>query len=146
MGKLAGLLNQQSVPDSKIMAQQSLEKTKIQFLLFEGVRPFARATLQQSGYSNIEGHKKMLPLEELKVAIVNAHFMGIRSRTQLTQKVFDAAEKLVAVGSLANVAAQCRQIKDKVGYAVMDIDAEYRDIALKELGTIDGTIRSRVLS
>ena len=88
----------------------------------------------------------MLPLEELKVAIVNAHFMGIRSRTQLTQKVFDAAEKLVAVGSLANVAAQCRQIKDKVGYAVMDIDAEYRDIALKELGTIDGTIRSRVLS
>ena len=80
------------------MAQQSLEKSKIKFLLLEGVHPSARATLQQSGYSNIEEHKKALPLEELKVAIANAHFVGIRSRTQLTQEVFDAAKKLVAVG------------------------------------------------
>ena len=80
------------------MAQESLEKSKIKFLLLEGVHPSARATLQQSGYSNIEEHKKALPLEELKVAIANAHFVGIRSRTQLTQEVFDAAKKLVAVG------------------------------------------------
>ena len=40
------------------MAQQSLEKSKIKFLLLEGVHPSARATLQQSGYSNIEEHKK----------------------------------------------------------------------------------------
>ena len=80
------------------MAQQSLEKSKIKFLLLEGVHPSARATLQQSGYSNIEEHKKALPLEELKVAIANAHFVGIRSRTQLTQEVCDAAKKLVAVG------------------------------------------------
>jgi D-3-phosphoglycerate dehydrogenase len=80
------------------MAQQSLEKSKIKFLLLEGIHPSARATLQQSGYSNIEEHKKALPLEELKVAIGNAHFVGIRSRTQLTEEVFDAAKKLVAVG------------------------------------------------
>ncbi len=80
------------------MAQQSLEKSKIKFLLLEGVHPSARATLQQSGYSYIEEHKKALPLEELKVAIANTHFVGIRSRTQLTQEVFDAAKKLVAVG------------------------------------------------
>ena len=81
-----------------MMAQQSLEKSKIKFLLLEGVHPSARATLQQSGYSNIEEHKKALPLEELKAAIANTHFVGIRSRTQLTQEVFDAAKKLVAVG------------------------------------------------
>ena len=80
------------------MALQSLEKSKIKFLLLEGVHPSARATLQQSGYSNIEEHKKALPLEELKVAIAKTHFVGIRSRTQLTQEVFDAAKKLVAVG------------------------------------------------
>ena len=80
------------------MAQQYLEKSKIKFLLLEGVHPSARATLQQSGYSNIEEHKKALPLEELKAAIANTHFVGIRSRTQLTQEVFDAAKKLVAVG------------------------------------------------
>ena len=80
------------------MAQQSLKKSKIKFLLLEGVHPSARLALQQSGYSNIEEHKTALPLKELKVAIANAHFVGIRSRTQLTQEVFDAAEKLVAVG------------------------------------------------
>ena len=80
------------------MALQSLEKSKIKFLLLEGVHPSARVALQQSGYSNIEEHKTALPLKELKVAIANAHFVGIRSRTQLTQEVFDAAKKLVAVG------------------------------------------------
>jgi len=44
------------------MAQQSLEKGKIKFLLLEGVHPSAVETLQKSGYSNIEQHKKALPL------------------------------------------------------------------------------------
>ena len=80
------------------MAQQSLEKSKIKFLLLEGVHPSAVATLEKSGYTNIEIHKKALPPEELKVAIAGAHFVGIRSRTQLTDDIFDAAKKLVAVG------------------------------------------------
>ena len=80
------------------MAQQSLEKRKIKFLLLEGVHPSAVETLQHSGYSNIEQHPKALPIEELKETIANAHFVGIRSRTQLTEEVFDAARKLVAVG------------------------------------------------
>ena len=80
------------------MTQQSLEKSKIKFLLLEGVHPSAVETLQQAGYRNIEQHKKALPPEELKEAIAGAHFVGIRSRTQLTQDIFAAARKLVAVG------------------------------------------------
>lgn len=80
------------------MGLQSLEKSKIRFLLLEGVHPSAVATLQQSGYTNIEQHKKALPAQELKKSIANAHFVGIRSRTQLTEDVFAAARKLVAVG------------------------------------------------
>lgn len=80
------------------MAQQSLEKTKIKFLLLEGVHPSAIETLRQSGYENIEQHQKALPAEELKKAIANAHFVGIRSRSQLTEDIFAAAPKLVAVG------------------------------------------------
>lgn len=80
------------------MAQQSLEKSKIKFLLLEGVHPSAVETLQKSGYSNIEQHKKALPLEELKSAIASAHFVGIRSATQLTEEVFASAGKLAAVG------------------------------------------------
>lgn len=80
------------------MAQESLEKSKIRFLLLEGVHPSAVETLQQAGYHNIELHQKALPPEELKHAIADAHFVGIRSRSQLTADVFDAAKKLVAVG------------------------------------------------
>jgi D-3-phosphoglycerate dehydrogenase len=80
------------------MARKSLQKSKIKFLLLEGVHPTAVETLQKSGYNNIEQHKKALPVDELKTAIANAHFVGIRSATQLTEEVFEAASKLVAVG------------------------------------------------
>ena len=80
------------------MAQQSLEKSKIKFLLLEGIHPSAVATLQQAGYSNIEEHPKALPNAQLKAAIADAHFVGLRSRTQLNQEVLAQARKLVAVG------------------------------------------------
>ncbi len=80
------------------MAQQSLEKSKIKFLLLEGVHPSAVEALQKSGYSNIEQHKKALPPEDLKLAIASVHFVGIRSATYLTEDIFAAAGKLVAVG------------------------------------------------
>lgn len=80
------------------MAKTSLDKSKIKFLLLEGVSQTAVDTLRNAGYSNIEFHKKALPDAELKAAIANAHFVGIRSRTQLTRDVFEAAEKLIAVG------------------------------------------------
>lgn len=80
------------------MAQQSLLKRKIKFLLLEGVHPSAIETLERAGYTNIETHPKALPEKELKEAIAQAHFVGIRSRTMLTRDVLDAAQKLVAVG------------------------------------------------
>jgi D-3-phosphoglycerate dehydrogenase len=82
----------------KVMAQQSLEKSKIRFLLLEGLHASAEETLARAGYTNIESHKKALPPEELKAAIARAHFVGIRSRTQLTEEVLASAGKLVAVG------------------------------------------------
>jgi D-3-phosphoglycerate dehydrogenase len=44
-----------------------------------------------------------------------------------------------------NVSAQFLQTNDAVGYVVIDIDAEYSDMALTKLASIEGTIRSRVL-
>ncbi|MEM8561085.1 MAG: phosphoglycerate dehydrogenase [Pseudomonadota bacterium] len=80
------------------MSQQSLDKNKIRFLLLEGVHPSALEALQAAGYNNIETHQKSLPEPELKQAISDAHFVGIRSRTQLTNDIFNSAKKLVAVG------------------------------------------------
>jgi D-3-phosphoglycerate dehydrogenase len=80
------------------MAKTSLDKGKIKFLLLEGVSQTAVSTLQAAGYTNIDFHKKALPDAQLKDAIRNAHFVGIRSRTQLSADIFAAAEKLIAVG------------------------------------------------
>ncbi|WAT01144.1 phosphoglycerate dehydrogenase [Rouxiella chamberiensis] len=80
------------------MAKVSLGKDKIKFLLVEGVHQSAIDTLHAAGYTNIEFHKGALDSEALKESIRDAHFVGIRSRTQLTEEIFAAAEKLVAVG------------------------------------------------
>ena len=80
------------------MAKTSLDKAKIKFLLLEGVHQSAVDALQAAGYSNIDYYQKALPDDELKAKIADAHFVGIRSRTQLTAEVFAAAKKLTAVG------------------------------------------------
>ncbi|WP_087023836.1 phosphoglycerate dehydrogenase [Thaumasiovibrio subtropicus] len=80
------------------MTKFSLDKDKIKILLLEGVHPSAVEIFKAAGYSNIEYHKGSLSDEELKVAISDAHFVGIRSRTNLNASVFEHAKKLVAVG------------------------------------------------
>ncbi len=80
------------------MSKTSLDKSKIRFLLLEGVHQNALDTLKKAGYSNIEYITGALPEDELKEKIADAHFIGIRSRTQLTEEVFECANKLVAVG------------------------------------------------
>jgi D-3-phosphoglycerate dehydrogenase len=80
------------------MAKVSLEKDKIKILLLEGLHPSTVEVLQSAGYSNIEYHKGSLADEQLLEAVKDAHFIGIRSRTNLTEAVINAAEKLVAIG------------------------------------------------
>lgn len=80
------------------MNPTSLEKSKIKFLLLEGLHQSAVDTLHNAGYTNIEYLKTSLSEEKLIEKIRDVHFIGIRSRTQLTSAVFAAAEKLQAVG------------------------------------------------
>ncbi len=80
------------------MATTSLDKSKIKFLLLEGIHSSAVDVIRAAGYSQIETIAGALPDDELKRKIADAHFVGIRSRTQLTEEVFAHAPKLVAVG------------------------------------------------
>ncbi|MCW7554907.1 phosphoglycerate dehydrogenase [Endozoicomonas gorgoniicola] len=80
------------------MPSTSLDKSKIKFLLLEGVHPSAVEVLEAAGYNNIDYVTKSLPTEELKARLSDAHFLGIRSRTQLTEDIFESAHKLIAVG------------------------------------------------
>lgn len=80
------------------MSNISLDKNKIKILLLEGVHQSALDALNGAGYTNIEYHKTALAEEELIEKISEAHFIGIRSRTQLTAKVLEHANKLVSIG------------------------------------------------
>lgn len=80
------------------MANTSLEKDKIRILLLEGVHQNSVDNLKAHGYTNVELLPTALSSDDLKKAVKDAHFIGIRSRTQLTEEVFQAAEKLIGVG------------------------------------------------
>ncbi|MBN47959.1 MAG: phosphoglycerate dehydrogenase [Spongiibacteraceae bacterium] len=80
------------------MSKKSLDKNKIKFLLLEGLHESAVTVLKNAGYTNIEYHKKALEGDELIASISDAHFVGIRSRTQLTRDVLAQAPKLTSIG------------------------------------------------
>lgn len=80
------------------MGKTSLEKSRIKFLLLEGVHPSATDTLKAAGYSNIVSYPKALSEDQLKAEIADAHFVGIRSRSQITDEVLSCAKRLIAIG------------------------------------------------
>ncbi|MEC8694883.1 MAG: phosphoglycerate dehydrogenase [Pseudomonadota bacterium] len=76
----------------------SFDKSKLKVLLLEGIHPAAQRIFRDAGYANIETVKTALTGEKLKAKLEGVHFLGIRSRTALTRDIFEAADKLVAVG------------------------------------------------
>jgi D-3-phosphoglycerate dehydrogenase / 2-oxoglutarate reductase len=76
----------------------SLSKDKIRVLLLENVNDSAVRLFEANGYSEVERLKKALDPAELKRALSGVHMLGIRSRTQLTSDVLEAADRLIAVG------------------------------------------------
>ena len=76
----------------------SLPKDRIKVLLLEGINDSAADLLTQAGYSQMERLPKALDRAALIEKIQGVHVLGIRSRTQLTPEIFDAADRLFAVG------------------------------------------------
>ena len=76
----------------------SLPKERIKVLLLEGIHDSAVALMARAGYVQVVRHPKALDGEALIEAVRGVHMIGIRSRTQLTEEVFAAADRLIAVG------------------------------------------------
>lgn len=74
-------------------------KDKLKFVLLEGIHASAIETLEADGYTQVVTSPKALQGSALAEAIADAHFLGIRSRTQLTAEVLAQAPKLVAIGA-----------------------------------------------
>ncbi|MBA4251841.1 MAG: phosphoglycerate dehydrogenase [Chlorobiaceae bacterium] len=76
----------------------SLSKEKIKILLLEGIHENALQIFNSNGYSNIEYLKTSLDSEELIEKIKDVHLLGIRSKTNITNTIFENANKLIAIG------------------------------------------------
>ncbi|WP_435416214.1 phosphoglycerate dehydrogenase [Polaribacter aestuariivivens] len=76
----------------------SYPKNRIKILLLENVHPDAFKKLSTDGFS-VETVSKSLSEDELIEKIKDVHVLGIRSKTNVTKKVVDAAEKLMVVSA-----------------------------------------------
>jgi D-3-phosphoglycerate dehydrogenase / 2-oxoglutarate reductase len=80
------------------MTEHSRDKSKIRFVLLEGVHESAEQSLRAAGYTNVAMQRGALSGDALRAAIADAHFVGIRSRTQLTREIISQARVLAAIG------------------------------------------------
>ncbi len=76
----------------------SLSKDKINFLLLEGIHERAVDSIRQAGYNRLQVESAALPPDELKKALAGVHFLGIRSRSQISADILDHADRLTAIG------------------------------------------------
>jgi D-3-phosphoglycerate dehydrogenase len=83
---------------NKLNTVISYPKNRINVLLLENVHPVAVALLKAEGF-NVETYHAALTEEELCERIKNVSVLGIRSKTQVTAKVLENANRLMAIGA-----------------------------------------------
>jgi D-3-phosphoglycerate dehydrogenase len=76
----------------------SLPKDRIRILLLEGIADSAVQLFGDAGYATITREKRALEGKALIEAVKGVHILGIRSRTEVTEEVLAAADRLIAIG------------------------------------------------
>src|SRR5690349_4010717 len=76
----------------------SYPKEKIKILFLENISDVAVRNFHKHGYEQVERINKALTEDQLAEAIKDVHILGIRSKTQITKKILEAAKKLQAIG------------------------------------------------
>ena len=76
----------------------SYPKEKINILFLENISDVAVKQFKDAGYSNVKKLTGAVSEAELIKEIKQTHILGIRSKTQVTPAVLDAAQKLQAIG------------------------------------------------
>lgn len=76
----------------------SYPKEKIRILFLENISEVAVKNFRRYGYVQVDKIAKALTEDQLVSEIRNVHILGIRSKTQVTQRVLEAAQKLQAIG------------------------------------------------
>ncbi len=76
----------------------SYPKEKINILLLENISETAIQNIKNAGYASVKKYTGALNEEDLINEVKDVHMLGIRSKTNITQKVLDHAPKLQAIG------------------------------------------------
>jgi D-3-phosphoglycerate dehydrogenase len=80
------------------METTSYPKEKIKILLLENISDTAVKNFTRFGYTNVQKLTKALSEDELVATVKDVHLIGIRSKTQVTKRVLEAAKKLQGIG------------------------------------------------
>ena len=80
------------------MAEYSFPKNKIKVLLLENIHPDAVKMFEEEGYQ-VETEKGALDEAELSERIKGVHILGLRSKTYVTAKMLENADKLMSVNA-----------------------------------------------
>lgn len=102
----------------------SYPKEKINILLLENISELAVKNFKNAGYANVKKITGALPEEELIKEIKNVHLLGIRSKSQITPAVLEAAQKLQAIGCFC-IGVNQVNLKESTSQGVSVFNAPY---------------------
>ena len=83
---------------NKLPRSQSYPKSRIKVLLLENVHAVAIEAFKREGF-DVETHKGAMDEAELMEKIKGVSILGLRSKTNVTKKVLENADKLIIIGA-----------------------------------------------
>ncbi len=81
-----------------LVGRWSFPRGRVRMLLLENIHPAAVMRLEEAGYS-VETRKGALDEDELIAALQGVHVLGIRSKTTVSARVLEQADRLMAVAA-----------------------------------------------
>uniref|UniRef100_UPI0035900B1F phosphoglycerate dehydrogenase n=1 Tax=Brevundimonas vesicularis TaxID=41276 RepID=UPI0035900B1F len=81
-----------------LVGRWSFPRSRMKMLLLENIHPAAVERLEEAGYS-VETQKGALDEDDLIAAIKGVHVLGIRSKTTVSRRVLEQADRLMAVAA-----------------------------------------------
>jgi D-3-phosphoglycerate dehydrogenase len=102
----------------------SYPKEKINILFLENISDTAVKFFKESGYASVRKLGGALSEEQLINEVKDVHLLGIRSKSQITPKVLEAAKKLQAIGCFC-IGVNQVDLKSATNHGVSVFNAPY---------------------
>jgi len=123
--QLASLFNEKLTPDNMTEKKiTSYPKEKINILFLENISDAAIRNFRDAGYTSVRKLGGALSEEDLIKEVKDVHLLGIRSKTQITPKVLEAAKKLQAIGCFC-IGVNQVNLKSATQHGVVVFNAPY---------------------